>query len=131
MAHFAELDENNVVLRVIVVSNEDCLNENGQESEEVGIAFCKSLLGEETRWVQTSYSNAFRRRYAGTDFTYDPNLDIFVYPQPDDGWVYNTQTGEWFDPDIAPGGATYEAIQSANLPTDEDILAQMQATKGA
>ena len=63
MAHFAEIDSNldNVVLRVIVIGNEDILDENGEESEALGIAFCKNLFGEETEWVQTSYNNTFRK----------------------------------------------------------------------
>lgn len=76
MAHFAELDENNIVLRVIVVSNEDCLDDNGVESEAVGISFCESLLGG--RWVQASYNANFRGKYAGIGDTYDHLLDMFI-----------------------------------------------------
>ena len=57
MAHFAQLDENNVVINVIVIHNNDILDENGNESEEVGIKFLKSIFGEATRWVQTSCWN--------------------------------------------------------------------------
>ena len=67
MAHFAELDENNIVKRVIVVNNSDCCNENGEEKEEIGIAFCERLFGG-GRWVQTSYNNNFRNRFAGKGF---------------------------------------------------------------
>lgn len=80
MAHFAELDENNVVTRVIVVSNDDCIDENGNESEAVGIAFCESLsLG---RWVQTSYNANFRKNYAGVGSTFDEARDAFIAPKP-------------------------------------------------
>jgi hypothetical protein len=130
MAHFAELDENNFVLRVIVVNNEDCLGGSGHESEAVGIAFCQTLFGQDTRWVQTSYNSSIRRIYAGEGFYYDTNLDVFVEPKPDDSWSYNAETGSWFDPDTVPGGTTYEQVQSAAVPTDEDILAQMQSSKG-
>lgn len=78
MAHFAQIDENNIVIQVIVVANEDILDADGQESEEVGIAFCKSLLGEHTRWVQTSYNNNFRGMFAGVGAYYDALLDVFV-----------------------------------------------------
>ena len=131
MAHFAELDENNFVTRVIVVNDEDCLDDAGHESEAVGIAFCQTLFGQNTRWVQTSYNSSIRRMYAGEGFYYDANLDVFVEPKPDDSWSYNAETGAWFDPDTAPGGLTYELVQAAIVPTDEDILAQMQASKGA
>jgi len=130
MAHFAELDQNNFVLRVIVVGNENCLDGAGQESDAVGIAFCQSLFGRDTRWVQTSYNSSFRRMYAGQGFYYDANLDVFVEPKPDDSWSYNAEIGAWFDPDTIPGGAIYEQVQAAAIPTDEDILAQMQASKG-
>jgi len=60
MAHFAELDENNIVLQVTVVNNSDILDENGNESEEIGIQFNKNLLGQDTKWVQTSYNSNFR-----------------------------------------------------------------------
>ena len=80
MAHFAELDADNTVLRVIVVGNPDCLDANGQESEAVGIAFCQSLCGADTQWVQTSYNGNFRGCYAGIGYTYDPEADVFVAP---------------------------------------------------
>jgi hypothetical protein len=70
MAHFAEIDENNIVLRVIVVSNSELLVDN-VENEEKGINFCKFLFGENTRWVQTSYNNNFRKKYAATGMIYD------------------------------------------------------------
>ena len=75
MAHFAQLGENNVVLQVIVISNNDIKDEQGNESEQVGIDFCKSLFGKDTNWVQTSYNRNFRKNFAGPGHTYDPVLD--------------------------------------------------------
>lgn len=84
MAHFAELDENNVVVSVIVVDNINTLDENGNESEPVGIAYIQSILGgtgsNSRRWIQTSYNAKFRKTYAGIGFTYDPINDEFVLP---------------------------------------------------
>jgi hypothetical protein len=80
MAHFAQLDENNVVLQVIVVSNNDILDENGMEDESIGIAFCKNLLGEDTQWVQTSYNGKTRGGFAGVGGSYDPVADVFIAP---------------------------------------------------
>ena len=57
MAHFAQLNENNEVLQIIVVSDEDTSDSNGVEVESIGIAFCKQLLGEDTNWRKTSYRN--------------------------------------------------------------------------
>lgn len=78
MAHFAEIDNNNIVQRVIVVANEELLD-NGVESEAKGIAFCKSLFDGE--WVQTSYNGNFRYNYAGIGFSYDADLDAFIAPK--------------------------------------------------
>lgn len=78
MAHFAELNQNNVVLRVLVVSNDDITDENGQEQEALGISFLQGLFGADTRWVQTSYNGNFRGCYAGIGMTYDPVADIFI-----------------------------------------------------
>ena len=84
MAHFARLDENNTVVEVIVVSNDDILDEQGNESEEKGIEFCKSILGPDTIWKQTSYNHNFRGRYAGIGMIYDQEKDIFedIYEIP-------------------------------------------------
>lgn len=80
MAHFAELDSNNTVLRVIVINNKDTLDSNGVEKEEVGIAFCKSLFGENTNWIQTSYNHNFRGKYAGPGYIYDSVNNVFINP---------------------------------------------------
>lgn len=78
MAHFAELDKNNVVLRVIVVGDKDTADENGVEKEEIGIAFCKSLFGADTNWVQTSFNANFRDLFVGEGDIYDPKTDKFI-----------------------------------------------------
>lgn len=96
MAHFAELDDNNVVLRVIVVGNNDCLDENGNESEAVGIAFCYNLLGG--KWKQTSYNGNLRKNYAGIGYTYNEELDAFIPPKPYPSWILNESTAQWNAP---------------------------------
>ena len=74
MAHFAKI-EDGFVREVIVVNN------NEVPDEATGIAFCKSLYGEDTQWVQTSYNGNFRGRFAGSGMIYDPELDEFLSPQ--------------------------------------------------
>ena len=112
MAHFAQLNENNEVINVIVVGNDDCLDENGQESEQKGIEFCKSILGPNTKWVQTSYNNNIRVRYAGIGMTYDKTLDAFIPPKPYNSWVLNNTTASWEAPvpmpSDAPEGSYYQ-----------------------
>lgn len=97
MAHFAELDNDNNVLKVIVVDNKDILDENGNESEEVGISFCQNLLGG--IWKQTSYNGNFRKNYAGIGFKYDQDRDAFIPPKTFSKWVLNEDTCLW-DPPI-------------------------------
>jgi hypothetical protein len=81
MAHFAELDENSVVKQVIVVANPELL-EDGIESESKGIAFCQNLLGEDKKWIQTSWSGSFRYNFAGIGYIYDAIDDAFIAPMP-------------------------------------------------
>lgn len=78
MAHFAELNADNTVAKVIVVNNEVLLDKNGVEQESIGVAFCQSLYGADTRWVQTSYNDKFRGRYAGVGMKYDKDADEFI-----------------------------------------------------
>lgn len=79
MAHFAQI-QNGIVVQVIVVSNDVILDENNNESEAIGIEFCKSLYGDKTEWLQTSYNGNFRGRYAGIGMIYDADLDEFREP---------------------------------------------------
>ena len=79
MAHFAELDGSNVVLRVMVINNEDCVDSDDNESEAVGAAFCDALFGGGT-WKQTSYNNKVRKQYAGIGYTYDAAKNMYVMP---------------------------------------------------
>lgn len=96
MAHFAQLDEQNTVLQVIVIHNNE-LMDNGVESEAKGIAFCKSLFPN-TRWVQTSYNGNIRKNYAGIGFLYDPIRDAFIPPKPYPSWVLNEASCQWNSP---------------------------------
>lgn len=97
MAHFAQLDENNIVIQVIVVHNNELLD-NGIESEEKGILFCQSLFGIDTIWKQTSYNGTFRRNFAGVGFMYDEYRDAFLEPKPFFNWVLNDTTFKWEAP---------------------------------
>ncbi len=78
MAHFARIDENNIVQEVLVVDN---------SQEHRGQDFLANDLGLGGRWIQTSYNNNFRKQYAGIGYTYDETKDIFVSPQPFPSWT--------------------------------------------
>ena len=103
MAHFAELDSNNVVKQVIVVSNADTSTAQGEEKESIGIAFCERLLGG--TWVKTSYNATIRKNYAGIGFTYDKDRDAFIPPKPYASWVLNESTCLWDAPVALPSDA--------------------------
>lgn len=96
MAHFAELDANNVVLRVIVVDTKDNSTADGVEKESIGQAFCERLFGG--NWIQTSYNSNMRVRYAGIGYSYDPTLDAFIPPKPYPSWVLSPKTVDWEAP---------------------------------
>lgn len=98
MAHFAELDQNNIVIRVIIVNNEVITDENNEEQESLGINFCKSIFGENTNWKQTSYNSSFRGNYAGKGYIYSEDLDAFYAPQPYNSWNLNTESFIWESP---------------------------------
>lgn len=99
MAHFAELDANNVVLRVIVVDNKDTADANGVEKEHIGAAFCERLFGG--TWKQTSYNASFRKHYAGIGYTYNAVRDAFIPPQPYQSWTLDDDAN-WQPPVAMP-----------------------------
>jgi hypothetical protein len=99
MAHFAELDENNVVLRVLVTDNND---PNGDE----GYQWLLDNLGG--TWVKTSYNASVRKNFAGIGYSYDSQLDAFIPPKPFGSWLLNNNTCQWQAPTPRPtDGFTY------------------------
>ena len=112
MAHFAQLDGDNIVTQVIVVSNDDTSDSGGVETESIGVAFCQKLLGASTNWKQTSYNGNMRGNYAGIGYTYMSNVatlgvgstDIFISPQPYASWTISTTAAQW-EPPSDPGAA--------------------------
>ena len=110
MAHFAQLDSNNVVTQVIVVGNDDTSDSNGVEVESIGVAFCQKLLGAETNWKQTSYNSNMRGNYAGIGYTYMENVatlgvgstDVFISQQPYASWTISTTEAVWKAPITEP-----------------------------
>jgi len=100
MAHFAQLNEENIVTQVIVVANQDTADQDGVENEAIGIEFCTNLLGG--KWVQTSYNANIRKNYAGVGYKYDAALDAFIPPQPFASWTLNNETAQWEAPTPYP-----------------------------
>ena len=102
MAHFAKLNENNIVLEVNVVNNRELLDGNGQESEAKGIEFLTAWSGGYTNWKQTSYNATIRKNYAGIGYTYDSGRDAFIPPKPYASWTLNESTCLWEAPTSMP-----------------------------
>jgi hypothetical protein len=117
MAHFAQLNEENIVTQVIVVANQDTTDSDGMENEAVGAAFCANLLGG--TWKQTSYNAHIRKNYAGIGYKYDATLDAFIPPQPFASWVLDEDKVQWKAPvDMPTDGEMYtwnEETTSWNL----------------
>lgn len=103
MAHFAQLDENNVVTQVVVVDNRDTSTPDGVEKEYIGAAFCERLFGG--TWKQTSYNGNIRKNYAGIGYTYNADIDAFVPPKPFASWLLNEETAQWEAPVAMPADA--------------------------
>ena len=114
MAHFAELDDNNVVLQVVVVSNQYIMGMDGNDDEAQGVAFCQTNISP-NRWKQTSYNGNFRGRFAGIGFTYNEENDQFVPPSPYPSWSYNYTDCRWEPPVNYPeDGQNYDWDEDTN-----------------
>ena len=100
MAHFAEIDDTGVVVRVVVVSNEELADGRfaSGESEQKGIDFLKELIPDSKTWVQTSYNKNFRGVFASVNCIYDEDLDKFKHPQPYPSWIWNNTNNDWEAP---------------------------------
>ena len=128
MAHFAELNEDNKVLRIVVISNTELTDGTGVESELAGIQFCHKLFGG--IWKQTTYNTygnihkeggvPFRKNYAGAGYDYDKDRDAFIPPKPYNSWLLDEDTCLWEPPVPMPDdGERYK--------WDEDVLNWVQA----
>jgi hypothetical protein len=111
MAHFAQLNADNIVTQVIVVANQDTTDDTGTENEAVGAAFCANLLGG--TWKQTSYNARIRKNYAGIGYKYDATLDAFIAPQPFASWTLD-ENAQWKAP--------------VDMPTDDKRYTWNEAT---
>jgi len=108
MAHFAEINENNIVTQVIVINNKVLLESDNIESEVKGIDFCESLYGHRN-WIQTSYNGNIRYNFAGIGYTFDEVNDAFYAPQPFASWSLN-ENYIWEAPVPYPEDASAEKI---------------------
>jgi hypothetical protein len=113
MAHFAKLDENNNVIQVDAVNNSVINDLPFPESEPIGVEFLKSIYGENTRWIQTSYNSNFRGIYAALNGTYDSIKDVFVPVKPMPSWILDESGYKWVEPVPYPNdGKNYDWDES-------------------
>tara|TARA_Y100000310_G_scaffold96207_1_gene93975 strand:- start:57 stop:443 length:387 start_codon:yes stop_codon:yes gene_type:complete len=110
MAHFVEVDSNNIVIRCLVVDDKDTQDSEGNEIESIGATYLSDGLGG--TWKKTSYNThagihklggtPYRKNYAGKGFTYDETRDAFIPPKPFPSWVLNEDTCLWDAPVAMP-----------------------------
>jgi len=97
MAEFAKLDSNNIVIQVVLISDEDITDPStGLVSENLGKKLCEDIYGGV--WIQTCSNGSFRKNFAGPDYFYDSQLDAFLKPKPYDSWILNLETCDWEPP---------------------------------
>jgi hypothetical protein len=114
MAHFAKINEENIVEQVIVVNNSDCGDLEFPESETIGQSFINSI-GLNGVWIQTSYNGNFRKNYAGMGYTYDESRNAFIPVKPYPSWILNEETCIWEAPTPRPSDDKFYDWDEENL----------------
>ena len=100
MAHFAQIDNNNIVINVIV-AEQDFIN--------------SGAVGDASLWIQTSYNSRIRKNFAGNGYTYDSTRDAFIPPKPYPSWVLNEDTCNWESPVLKPNNGLLSAWNEETL----------------
>ena len=131
MAHFAKIDLNNLVEKVLVDHNNELLN-NGVEVEQKGIDFLQKIFGNSSLWKQTSYNTTagvhklggtpFRKNYAGKGMTYDETRDAFISPTPYASWVFNETSCVWDPPVAYPSDGNFYEWNESTTSWDQRTL---------
>ena len=124
MGHFAELNEDNVVLRVVKGCNEDIANNGGEQSEEAAEHFktiCP-LSNNGVKWVQTSYNKNFIKNFAGPGMTYDENKNKFIGVQPYPSWSLDSND-DWKAPYDFPSNMLVNGVETVfNIIWEESLV---------
>ena len=95
MAHYAQLDDQNIVIQVIVIDNQY------DTTEEQGLEYCSQLLGG-LKWIKTSYNGTIRKNFASRGYSYDRSRDAFIPPRPYPSWQLDEDTCSWQPPLTPP-----------------------------
>jgi hypothetical protein len=117
MAHYARINSENIVTYVTPIPNEMITDENGIEHEHRALAHLYATIPNSAndRWVQTSYNNNFRVRYAGLGYTYNESLDAFIPPKPYESWTLNEEIVNWEAPVQYPTDGNFYEWDEENL----------------
>ena len=119
MAHFAKLDDNNIVLAVHALDNHVTADSEGVEDENIGVAYL-TKIHKHSNWKQTSYNDNFRKQYAGIGYTYDTAKDKFIKPQPFPSWSLD-ENDDWKAPVTSPTVTGYgDPVKAYHLSWDEE-----------
>lgn len=130
MEHFAQLDENNVVLQVIIIDEDDIKDSDGYVNEDIGIFYCKQLINNPNSiWKRTSFNHEFRGRFGNVGFTYDESLDVFIAPKPYSSWSLNLETTDWISPLGDPSEISSDLMGEYHYVWNEELY-QSDNTKG-
>ena len=129
MAHFTELDSNNIVIRTIVVNDAYILDSDGRESDSVGAAWCRNHFGQvdSAVWIQTSFNGNIRKQYAEPGFKYDAVADEFVRPQPFPSWTLDSNN-DWQPPHPDPSSNTRLFHWSEQTYNDDNSTGWLEIT---
>ena len=134
MAHFAELNGENIVIRVVAIDNDIIINEYGVEDENLGINYCnyifRSTKSQLTTWKQTSYNNKIRVRFAYVGCSYNEEFDAFIPPKPFDSWVLDETEMDWISPLGQKPELTSQEIDDGYFYYWEENLYNIDNTKG-
>ena len=132
MAHFAKLGTENIVLQIVVLSNNAILDEDGKESEQIGMDFLNNLYKTNDVWKQTSYSTQegvhkldetpLRKNYAAIGHKYDEDRDAFIAPKPYSSWTLNEDTCIWEAPSAKPDDGKIYKWNEETTSWDEVVL---------
>lgn len=122
MALYGLLDENNIVINVIVVADQDTKNADGNIDEQIGIAFCRSIFGEDTKWVLGSDDGSVRKNAIAVNSVYDEILDAIIDKQPFSSWILNEETVKWEAPIPYPQDGNFYGWREEKLAWEKVII---------
>ena len=118
MSHFAKLDENNLVSQVVILSEDQCHDADGNCDETIGIAHCKKTISSGT-WLGC-YKDGTRKNFPSVGYSYSSSDDAFIPPKPQESWVLDATTATWIAPIARPSRTEDEIAGGYDYEWNED-----------